>query len=398
MSVLFERVLLALVTLGDRLSPKHDEVVVRTGPDFDDQGREMVAALLRAGIGPVTLLVVDATDPGPVGPVGCPVVSIRSFAGVRAFWRARVVIHSHGVFGARPMSKRKVFVNIWHGMPIKRLEAGSEVGRNQTSFTVATAPVHADHLAATWDLPLDRVAMTGLPRNDALVREAGAPRPDALRAVAGDRPLVAWLPTFRTNVDASAGAAVDGVDTGTVSQFGGATPEVANALMARLGLHAIIKPHPLAPAPDRASFSNLEVWSDADLAQAGLTLYRLLAHADIVITDHSSVWIDYLLVQRPIVFAVSDLEEYAETRGFYFPSVPDLLPGPLVTDLASLEPALAAAARGGGPWEERRRSSLAFHHVHVDAQSADRVAALVGDALRGTAEAEVTGRATAYLR
>ena len=36
MSVLFERVLLALVTLGDRLSPKHDEVVVRTGPDFDD--------------------------------------------------------------------------------------------------------------------------------------------------------------------------------------------------------------------------------------------------------------------------------------------------------------------------------------------------------------------------
>jgi CDP-glycerol glycerophosphotransferase len=380
-----ERVLLALVQLGDRLTPKRHEVVVRTGPDFDDQGREVIAALVRAGIGPVTLLVVDA-DAGAAGSVGCPVVPIRSFAGMRAFWRARVVVHSHGVFGARAMSRRKYFVNIWHGMPIKRLEAGSAVGRNQTSITVATAPIHAGHLAETWDLSPDQVAITGLPRNDVLVREAGAPRPEALEAVAGDRPLVAWLPTFRTNA-ADGAAGVDGVDSGTVSQFGGATPEVANELMARLGLHAIIKPHPLAPPPARASFSNLEVWSDADLARAGLTLYRLLAHADILITDHSSVWVDYLLVQRPMVFAVSDLAEYGESRGFYFPSVPDLLPGPLVTDLATLEPALEAAARGGGHDEDRRRSALALHHVHVDAHSADRVAALVSSALNSPASA-----------
>ena len=383
MPALSERLVLALVVLGDRLAPKHDEVVVRTGPDFDDQGREMVAALLRAGIGPVTVLAAGGADPGLVGPLGCRVLSVRSFAGIRAFWRARVVVHSHGVFGSRATSRRKVFVNVWHGMPIKRLEAGSDVGRYQTSWTIATAQVHADHLAETWNLTPDQVVITGLPRNDVLVREAGAPRPGRLRAFAGDGPLVAWLPTFRTNVATTAGAVVDGVDAGTVTQFAGATPEVVDALMARLGLHAIIKPHPLAPRPDRAEFPNLQVWADVDLADAGLTLYRLLAHADIVITDHSSVWIDYLLVQRPMVFAVSDFAEYAETRGFYFSSVPDLLPGPMVIDLAGLEAALAAAVAGDDGWEDRRRDALERHHVHPDAHSADRVAALVGDVLAG---------------
>ena len=322
------RFLLALVTLGDRLAPDRDEVVVRTGPDFDDQGREVVAALLRAGTGPVTLLV-DRTDPGPAAPVGAAVVPIRSLAGVRAFWRARVVVHSHGVFGARAMSRRKVFVNIWHGMPIKRLEAGSDVGRNQTSFTVATAPVHADHLATTWSIPRDRVAIHRPPAQ----RCAGpggkqAPRPDALRpAVAGDRPLLVAAPPSATTSPFHGGGAVRRRRCRHGQPVRRGDTRGRQCADARLGLHAIIKPHPLAPAPDRASFSNLEVSSDADLSQARLTLYRLLAHADIVITDHSSVWVDYLLVQRPMVFAVSDPHRVLRDPWVLLPVAADLLPG-----------------------------------------------------------------------
>lgn len=380
MSRLRERALLALVALVDRLTPKRDEVVVRTGPDFDDQGREVVAALQRAGIGPVSLLVSDRLEPGPAGPVACPVVPLRSWAGLRAFWRARVVVHSHGMYGSQAMSRRKVWVNVWHGMPIKRLEEGSAVGRNQTSLTIATAAVHAEHLAATWHLPPDRVLLTGLPRNDVLVRERDEPRPAGLRAVAGDRPVVVWLPTFRTNTSA-AGAAVDGVDVGTVTQFAGATPAVVDELMGRLGAHAIVKPHPLAPRPDGGAFEHLSIWSEDDLAAAGLTLYRLLAHADVLISDHSSVWVDHLLTQRPMVFAVSDLAAYQESRGFYFPSIADLLPGPLVTDVDGLERELRAALDGADAWAARRRDALALHHLHPDAGSADRVAEVVRSAL-----------------
>lgn len=378
-----ERALLAAVALGDRLTPVRSAVVVRTGPDFDDQGRQTVRALADAGVADVTWLVSGTTDPGPPGPVPCAVLPARSAAGIRAFWRAGVVVHTHGVYGSRRAGRRKRWVNIWHGMPIKRLEAASAVGRHQTTVTIATAPVHAEHLAATWGLAAEQVAIVGLPRNDVLVRSAGGRRPDALRRLVGDRPLVVWLPTFRTNAGgpARADGGVDGVDTGTASQFAGASTEAADALFGRLGVHAVLKPHPLAPPPTRASLPNLEVWTDDDVRAAGLTLYELLAHADVLVSDHSSVWVDFLLVDRPMVFAVSDLDEYASSRGFYFDDLPGLLPGPLVTDLDGLEAALAAALAGDDGWASRRAEARGFHHTHTDAGAADRVAALVVEQL-----------------
>lgn len=376
-----ERLLLLAVAWGDRLRPKADEVVVRTGPDLDDQGRELVAALVRAGHTRITWLVSERTATRSAAGVAARVVPARSLAGLRAYWRARVVVHTHGVYGSRRTSSAKVFVNLWHGMPVKRLPPDSDVGRNQTDLTIATSPIHAANLAATWGLSAEQVAVTGLPRNDVLVNEAASSPPAVLRELTGGRPLVVWLPTYRrvAGVDE-----IDGVDAGTVSQFAGGTAEAVNALLARLDVHAVLKPHPLAPRPDVARLSHLDVWDEDDLTASGLTLYHLLAHADVLISDHSSVWIDFLLTQRPLLFAVSDLEEYAGSRGFYFDPVTDLFPGPLVTDLQALERELAALVAGAGddPWAERRREALQLHHVHLDAASADRVAHVVLDAMR----------------
>jgi CDP-glycerol glycerophosphotransferase (TagB/SpsB family) len=372
--------MLLAVAWGDRVVPKTDAVVVRTSPDFDDQGRELVAALVRAGHTRITWLVTERTDPGPAGAVAGRVVRARSFAGLRAYWRARTVVHTHGVFGSRRTSRAKVYVNIWHGMPVKRLPQGSDVGRNQTDLTIATAPIHVRNLAETWGLAPEQVAVSGLPRNDVLVTEAAAPMPAVLRELTGGRPLVVWLPTYRSIVGDDA---VDGVDVGTVSQFSGGTAEAINAVLARLDVHAVLKPHPLAPRPMVARLSHLHVWDETDLNDSGLTLYHLLAHTDVLISDHSSVWIDFLLTQRPIVFAASDLEEYAGSRGFYFDPVTDLFPGPLVTDLEALERELGAlvdAPEGDDAWASPRREALHLHHVHVDASSADRVARLVLDA------------------
>ncbi|MBX3287645.1 MAG: hypothetical protein KF703_20025, partial [Actinobacteria bacterium] len=72
-----ERLLLAAITLGDRVVPAGRGVVVRTGPDFDDQGRQLVAALARAGHPDVTWLVTTRTDPGPAGPVAARVLPAR---------------------------------------------------------------------------------------------------------------------------------------------------------------------------------------------------------------------------------------------------------------------------------------------------------------------------------
>ena len=55
----------------------------------------------------------------------------------------------------------------------------------------------------------------------------------------------------------------------------------------------------------------------------------VLLAADVLVTDYSSMCFDYMLLDRPAVFFMYDLDRYGnDLRGFYFP-VEDM-PGPIV--------------------------------------------------------------------
>jgi CDP-glycerol glycerophosphotransferase (TagB/SpsB family) len=364
-----------VIGLVDLLLPRKRGVVIRTFPDFDDQGLELARALRVAGAEPVIWLVTG--HPGPA-PDGLDVVAGRSLRGVLAYGRARVVAHTHGLYRVPPRSRRKTFVNLWHGMPVKRLEPEPAVARRQTDLVTVTSRLHGDHLRETWGVGREVVVETGLPRNDRMVRAATESPPLALDEIAGERPLVVWLPTYRRSVTGD--IRLDGDEFGNCFEFPGADDASVAALADRLGVQVLVKPHPMAPPVVTGSSRGLTVWDDAALADRELTLYEVLGHATVLLTDHSSVWVDYLLVDRPLVFTIGDLERYADTRGHYFVPLADHLPGPIATDLASLEAHLADAL-GTDPWAERRRELRWLHHTHLDGDSADRVAALVLDRL-----------------
>ena len=54
--------------------------------------------------------------------------------------------------------------------------------------------------------------------------------------------------------------------------------------------------------------------------------YVLLVGADLLITDYSSSYFDYLMLNRPIIFYCPDVDEYSSKQGFYI-KFPDEVPG-----------------------------------------------------------------------
>lgn len=54
--------------------------------------------------------------------------------------------------------------------------------------------------------------------------------------------------------------------------------------------------------------------------------YKLLSGADILITDYSSAYFDYLMLNRPIIFYCPDAEEYLSKNGLYI-KFPEEVPG-----------------------------------------------------------------------
>ena len=66
-------------------------------------------------------------------------------------------------------------------------------------------------------------------------------------------------------------------------------------------------------------------------ASTGVDIDTALCAADVVITDYSSLIFEYALLERPMLFYAFDLEDYEESRSFYFP-YRDFVPGEIVTD------------------------------------------------------------------
>lgn len=52
---------------------------------------------------------------------------------------------------------------------------------------------------------------------------------------------------------------------------------------------------------------------------------------DVLISDYSSIFYDFLATGKPVVFYIPDLEEYKNYRGLYL--APEQLPGPCLTNI-----------------------------------------------------------------
>ena len=141
----------------------------------------------------------------------------------------------------------------------------------------------------------------------------------------------------------------------------------------------IVKPHPMdAKAFDNViGFSNIITITNEKLMQSGVQLYELLAETDGLLSDYSSVVIDYLILQKPIVMVMSDITEYKNSRGLVFDNMEDYVPGPIITNIEGLKNYFINADIIDDEWSERRIQLSHFFHNNLDNQSCERVCNLI---------------------
>src|SRR5690606_21437269 len=73
-------------------------------------------------------------------------------------------------------------------------------------------------------------------------------------------------------------------------------------------------------------FSNILMIDDEWICRQGMSLYQFISCTDILITDYSSVLIDYLLLEQPVICFSTDLDSYKNTQGLNFENIEDWIP------------------------------------------------------------------------
>ncbi|MFW2406072.1 MAG: CDP-glycerol glycerophosphotransferase family protein, partial [Gammaproteobacteria bacterium] len=253
-----------------------------------------------------------------------------SLAGAWACLRAGT--HYFDCFGKDTnfwLSRGAATVCLWSGVPLKaferdidnpasryyRLFHGSVIERvalammmpwhvRRPDRIIALSTETRDITARAFDVPPERVLITGYPRNDRLLKRVPA-TPGLQRelpwpmsdAIAAGRKVILYLPTFRDS-----GRPYARIDW----------PHL-DALMERLGATFFYKFHPMDHSDLHQELSNVhEIPRDRDV-------YDFLGEVDVLISDYSSIIFDYLLLERPVVSYTPDLAEFlADCRALNF--------------------------------------------------------------------------------
>lgn len=234
----------------------------------------------------------------------------------------------------------QIYINTWHGTPLKRLAHDIEIPEGSTfyrsrmskedmrrsydhdtkqyNYLVSPNNFTSEKYKSCFKVPDSIIKECGYPRNDFLVNLTQQ-KIDQLKDTLGipkDKHVILYAPTWRDNQFTHSGYTFElKCDFKKWQHYLGEDYVV------------IFKPHYLI-----SNKFNLNNFEDFVFTIPPATdINHLYAVSDILITDYSSVFFDYSILNRPILFYMYDLEEYQyNLRGFYLDIHKDL-PGPIVT-------------------------------------------------------------------
>ena len=255
----------------------------------------------------------------------------------KALTRAKYIIVNNTLPFYFTKKPGQIYVNTWHGIPLKTLgydvPDGKFTTRNMTrnflltDYLISPCRFMTKIFLESFKLGgiyTGKLIENGYPRNDLLF---DTKRDDIIeklinRGIPIDdkKKIILYAPTWK-------GASFDRADK-DIARY----DEFCEYLSEHIDTEKyqiLIKPHPMV----YKLLSEQEKRSGRYIPQS-IDTDELMAATDVLVSDYSSIFFDFLLTDRPIIFYIPDLESYKEYRGVYFGL--HELPGPYSSDMGDI--------------------------------------------------------------
>ncbi|MBR4240713.1 MAG: CDP-glycerol glycerophosphotransferase family protein [Eubacterium sp.] len=257
---------------------------------------------------------------------------------------AKYWILNHRVAVHRYPKKNQVFVQCWHGTPLKKLgfdiDSGDNVINTQKelcekyltdakkySYMLSPSPFATEKFISSFNLKAinkeNCIIQQGYPRNDFLFRygEEDISRIKESLSLPKNKKVILYAPTWRDNQHQTGVGYTYKIEV----DFEKLQKELQNEYVILFRAHYFV-----SNSFDFEKYKGF-VYNVSQIDD----INELYIISDILITDYSSVFFDYANLKRPIIFFMYDIEQYKnELRGFYI----DLkeLPGSIVENEGDL--------------------------------------------------------------
>lgn len=238
-------------------------------------------------------------------------------------------------------SRSQIYIETWHGTPLKRLGCDIETDSDprqtrkhmhkryrakgrKVSYFPSPSDYYTEKLSSAFgmDGQADSFLPVGYPRNDRLFHfsESEILSLKEKYQIPPDKYVILYTPTWRDSLVDEQGAFClrNGINFSELLQDLG-----DQYVILFRAHHQISATLTLPESKQLIDVSNVEDITD---------LYLV---SDMMVTDYSSTMFDFANLHRPMIFHMYDREDYQENiRGFYLS--PDELPGPITTTTEEL--------------------------------------------------------------
>lgn len=264
----------------------------------------------------------------------------------------------------------QVYIQTWHGTPLKRLAHDIQVKENTTfyrskmsrnemtrsydvdvekyDYIISPNSFTSEKYESAFRVPKDKIKEYGYARNDYLVNldNNEISRIKDKYKIPKNKQVLLFCPTWRDNSFNENGYIFE-----LECDFFKWKEKLKDKYI------VLFKPHYLISN----KFTNKGLEDFLYCIDENVDINELYAISDLLVTDYSSVFFDYSILNRPILFYMYDLEDYRDNlRGFYL-DIYSELPGPIIEN----EDILLDTIRNEDFYDEDKITSFRkrFHHA-----------------------------------
>jgi CDP-glycerol glycerophosphotransferase (TagB/SpsB family) len=241
-----------------------------------------------------------------------------SMLGLYIFLKSKFVFHTHGTYFFIKHKINPILINLWHGMPLKIIGNYNSKDRDVylwSDYHVATSQKYVSILSKSFGAKEESVLSFGLPRNDMLLKRSSNKTVMNRLDVHNCDKIVAWLPSYRISKEGDIRS--DSNHSSFLECWRERELRALDDLLNHHRIFLIIKIHPMDKLNDMElpyDFCNIKLINKKQWNALGLDLYEFLSATDGLISDVSSVIIDYMLTGNPI--GIIELTDEDYSRGF----------------------------------------------------------------------------------
>lgn len=385
--------LVTLLKALNRLIPKDEtQVVFSSSPNtLSDNPKALYDYMVREFGGSYRLLWVVPGDKHDFYLKNSPfdVISTRGLKnglkGMYQLFRSKYIVTSSNDYTGLS-SSNQILVNLWHGMPLKGLgfldnfetqKSYIKKTWNADDFVIATSSLMRNTISACFTLDPRKIYVTGQPRNDKLFQADGKENLSRILQLdlSGYDKIVLYCPTYRVWGDRVEGKPKQQ----QILDFDDFDEDVFNDFLRKENVLFLLKLHPLEEGYYTSKFkshTNIKLLISQQLSSQFMDLYDILNSVDVLVTDYSSVYFDFMLLERPTLFTPTDIKEYSK-RGFTLEPYDFWAPGPKATNFKDFIRELECCIDDPDYYGTERRMVNDLVNTHKDDKSCQRVYDLV---------------------